>query len=386
MIGNLFHMSVPPAALPSDYRPVRPLNFEVNRIVLSKGSISTAERKGFVERICALYPKALVTDRTGTSHNRIDLDQSTPIALHREGKRTLVFGQLASAVRFSEEEGNTCPNYWHFSPYGFCFYGCKYCYLAGTRGVWFSPTVKVYVNLPEILHAIERQADAIGRPTAFYLGKLQDGLGLDPLTAYSTVLVPSFARHAYARQVILTKSASVERLLDLDHGGHTILSWSLNPPEVVRRFEENTPSVEDRIEAMYRCAQRGYALRAVLMPVIPIEGWEAVYGKFVRELLERVPIRRLTMGGICIYQNALTLMERKIGRDNAISRNLDPTGRLGDGRRRYPASLRVRMYGEIVRAAREIVPEIELALCLEEAEVWQALSIKDRMGRCNCVL
>jgi len=93
---------------------------------------------------------------------------------------TLVLAEHKSAVRQSSEEGNACPNYWHFSPYGFCPFGCAYCYLAGVQGVRFSPTVKVFLNLPEILAEVDRVARRVGEPTAFYLGKLQDGLALDP--------------------------------------------------------------------------------------------------------------------------------------------------------------------------------------------------------------
>lgn len=116
-----------------------------------------------------------------------------------------VLGEHNSAVRFSEEEDNTCPNYWHFSPYGFCPYGCHYCYLAGTPGVRFSPAVKIFLNLPEILTEVDRIANQLGRPMAFYLGKLQDGLALDPLSGYSRKMIPFFARHPYAHMVVLTK-------------------------------------------------------------------------------------------------------------------------------------------------------------------------------------
>ncbi|MGD1001806.1 MAG: spore photoproduct lyase family protein [Candidatus Brocadiia bacterium] len=209
--SRLFERLADAPKLPDGYQPVRPMHFEVERVVLTKGSVSTAERRRFVERIGALYPQAKVADCRGISHNRLDLGLSQPLARHRAGKRTLVFGELASSVRFSEEKGNSCPNYWHFSPYGFCPYGCAYCYLAGTRGVWYSPTVKIYVNAPEILLQMGRLAGKMERPTAFYLGKLQDGLALDPLTAYSALLIPWFARHPTARQVILTKSDNVEK-------------------------------------------------------------------------------------------------------------------------------------------------------------------------------
>ena len=374
------------ASLPDNDEPTRPAHFPVERIYLAKGSITSPERKTFVQRICALYGDAEIVDCPNTTHNRIDLGEDDSLRLHRLGKKTLVFGELGDALRFSEEEGNTCPNYWHFSTYGFCPYGCQYCYLAGTRGVWYSPTVKIYVNLDQITRRIDRTANQLAEPTAFYLGKLQDGLALDPLTAYSTVLIPFFARHAFARQVVLTKSAQVDRLLDLDHNGHTILSWSLLPGEVSRRFEKNVPSVEDRIPAMVRCADHGYPIRAVIMPVILVHDWEAVYARFLQRLLTTVSLQRLTLGGICIYRSARTLMERKLGANNEISRHIDEQTVAGDGRARYPRGLRVRVYDHLVRTTRAVRRSLEIALCLEENPVWRELGLAASLGRCNCVL
>jgi spore photoproduct lyase len=369
-----------------DYEPLRPQHFPVERVTMAEGSMDTPERRSFVERICALYPEVDRIEHLDVPHNRIDLDEKDPLRRQRSGKRTLVFGELGDAVRFSEEEGNTCPNYWHFSPYGYCPYGCKYCYLAGTRGVWFSPTVKIFVNLPEILAEIDRVACRLKQETAFYIGKLQDALALDPLTAYSTVLIPFFARHPYARQVLLTKSTHVERLLDLDHRGRTILSWSLNPPEVADVFEENVPTVYERISAMLRCAEGGYPVRAVIMPVIPVEGWEDAYTGFIRRLIETVPLSRLTFGGICIYRGARELMERKTSPDNVISEHMRASVRSDDGRLRYPPQLRASFYRLLIEAARDVRPDLDLALCLEEHEVWKALDLEHAVGRCNCVL
>ena len=370
-----------------DYEPVRPDYVGVSQIYLARNSISTPERKRFVEDICRLYPEVEVREYPDTPHNRIELNENDALALHRAGKQTLVFGELKTAVRFSQEEGNTCPNYWHFSPYGFCPYGCKYCYLAGTQGVKFSPTVKIYVNLSEMLDKIDRIARRQERPTAFYLGKLQDALAFDPLTAYSTTLVPFFAEHPLARLTLLTKSASVDRLLRLDHWRHTILSWSVNPPEVCNIFEENVPSIEERLEAMRRVASAGYPVRAVMMPIIPIEGWQDIYTVFTERLIETVPLERLTLGGVCIYKGARKLMERKMGFNNTISTHIEDTSRrAGDGRARYPEALRSEVYSLIIETVRRLRPDLELALCLEERELWQRIDLEERMGHCNCVL
>lgn len=384
--GQLFETCLEQVRLPSQYEPRRPAHFHVEHIYLAKGSLATPERSRFVRRICDLYPETPVIECLDRPHNCIDLDEPDHLARHRKGKGTLVFGELKSAVRFSEEEGNTCPNYWHFSPYGFCPYGCRYCYLAGTNGVWYSPTVKIYVNLPGVAAEVERLARRLGKPTAFYLGKLQDGLALDPLTGYSTALVPFFAGQEHAYQVILTKGDDVDNLLGLEHRGHTILSWSLSPPEGARAFEEHTPLVEDRLEAMKKCAAAGYPLRAVLMPIIPIRGWEQTYRRFVYDLLSTVRLERLTLGGICSYRHSRSLMERKLGKHNVISEKMEAKGRPGDGRMRYPQDLRIRMYGRIIDAARQAQPDIEIALCLEERSVWDALCLAGQLGRCNCVL
>jgi len=372
-------------SLPRDYEPLRPAHFEVERIILAKGSISSLERKRFVERICDLYSEVEVEERLNTPHNQLNLGDEDPLHLHQMGKRTLAFGELGSAVRFAQESGNACPNYWHFSPYGFCPFGCKYCYLAGTPGVKFSPSVKIYVNLPEMLHEIDRIARRQQRPTAFYLGKLQDSLALDPLTAYSTIIVPFFTRHPFARLTLLTKSANVERLLGLEHCGRSILSWSVNPPEISMMFEENVPNIDERLDAMRRVVESGYPVRAIMMPIIPVEGWQDLYTQFTRRLLE-IPIERLTLGGICVYRAARDLMERKMGRRNVISERLDSNSIAGDGRVRFPRSLRHEIYSSIIGAARRLRPNLEIALCLEERALWESTGLAQNVGRCNCGL
>jgi spore photoproduct lyase len=369
------------------YCPRRPALFSPERIVLARGSHSTPERRNLVHDICQLYPHTSVLNCDHLPHNRVPVPGADPLELHRWGKATVVFGEHKSAVGLSQETGNCCPNYWHFSPYGFCPYGCTYCYLGGTRGVYFSPTVRIFLNLPEMLGQINDVARQAGCPTAFYLGKLQDGLALDSLTGYSRVMVPFFAKHPLARLVVLTKATDVENLLDLPHAGHTILSWSLNPPEVGADFEWNTPPVESRIEAMRRCAAAGYPVRAVIMPIVPVAAWERAYETFLRDLLNKVHPERVTLGGICSYPNALRITQAKIGSSHAIATALGQYGaKSTDGRSRYPAAVRQRIYRHLTAVIRDIRPELCVGLCLEERAVFEAIGLAGAIGRCNCVL
>ena len=367
------------------YQPIAAGYFDPKRIVLVKGWNKSDTQISRANAICSAYPDAEVVEMPDISHNRVDLNQTDLLSTHYQGKQTLVLGVHNSALRFSEEDNNTCPNYWHFSPYGFCPYDCKYCYLAGTPGVKFSPTVKVFLNLEQILGQIDKTACQLTEPTAFYLGKLQDGLALDSLTGYSRIMVPFFAGQKYARMTLLTKCGNVKNLLDLEHNGHTILSWSLNPPEVSETFETNVPSISERISAMRHCAKAGYPVRAVFMPIIPVENWQQIYYQFLKSLLTNIELDRITLGQICSYSTAMQLTERKLGRRNAISNQLEKA-KSSDGRVRFPDKLRTDVYKHLIECIRQQKPDLQISLCLEEQNIFKALDMETAIGRCNCVL
>jgi len=368
-----------------EYQPRQAPHFNPDRIVITKGSYEGQKQRELIKAVCSVYPDTQVIERLDLSHNRVELDSCDFLTQHYQGKKTLVFGIHKSALRYSDEDCNACPNYWHFSPYGFCPYDCQYCYLAGTPGVKYSPTVKIFLNLPQILNQIDRVASQLTEPAAFYLGKLQDALALDPLTGYSRIMIPFFARQKPAKLILLTKGANVENLLDLNHQGRTVLSWSLNPPEISRAFEKNVPSSEERIEAMRKCLEAGYPLRAVIMPIIPVAGWQNIYANFLKSFLTAVPLERITLGQICSYSGALKLTERKLGKHNPISNQLEKT-KSNDGRIRFPFKLRIEVYKYLIDTIKKLQPYLRVGLCMEEHRVFKSLNMEGTIGCCNCVL
>ena len=247
-------------------------------------------------------PRLRLMNVLDTSHNTLTFFKQHSGGGTRKARRSLVLGELglSSAVQKNRRKGGMYPQARFFSVYEGCSYGCHYCYLHDSPGRSFSSPVKIYLNLPEIVGEIDRQAREAKGPIEFYLGKYQDGLALDYLTAYSTVLVPFFAEHPYARQVVQTKSANVERLLELEHKGRTTLSWTLSPETIAQRYEPGSPPTAQRIEAMKRCSDAGYPVSVNLAPVIPEGQWQRAYLALAKEILASLPIRRLFIGGICL--------------------------------------------------------------------------------------
>jgi spore photoproduct lyase len=186
---------------------------------------------------------------------------------------------------------------------------------------------------------------------------------------------------------ILSKSADFQNVLDLDHRGNTVLCWSLNPPAVREDYEAVTPGIENRLQAMEQCAAAGYPIRVMLMPIIPIPEWQRHYDEFLEQLLTRVKLDRLTLGGVCSYGPALNLMERKLGQGNLVSRSLSVINNSpGDGRARYPLELRRGIYEHLLRTIHRFQPELTCALCMEDVALAGSLGLAENIGRCNCIL
>lgn len=179
------------------------------------------------------------------------------------------------------------------------------------------------MNLPEVLSRIDKVANGCGRATTFFLGKSQDALALDPLSAYSTKLVPFFAQHKFARALFLTKAASVEHLLKLKHEEKTTIAWSLNARQISSCYERNVPSISARLAAMEKCARYGYPIAASIEPVLPVDGWQAAYGSLLEEIFSRVQLKRLSFGRFYLSPGSIHLMRRKLPTDDTLVQFLE---------------------------------------------------------------
>src|SRR5690606_14101973 len=124
-------------------------------------------------------------------------------------------------------------------------------------------------------------------------GEYTDSLALEKLTGLSSILVDFFSRKPNATLELKTKSDNVESLLDLDHRGRTVISWSVNPPFVTQNIEHDTASLERRLAAAQKAQAAGYRLGFHLDPLIFFEGWEEAYHSLIDLIFEHVDPNRV---------------------------------------------------------------------------------------------
>ncbi len=284
----------------------------------------------------------------------------------------------SSFVRYFDKTppGIVCPHFFILAHANGCIYRCAYCYLQLTfRG---DVRATIFTNRADLLADVRRFL-ARPEPSTLNAGELSDALATDDRTGLTKDLVPLFAAQERHALILLTKSANVENLLELEHNGRTIVSFSVNAEEVAARYEPGAPSPAARVAAARRVADAGYPVRFRIDPIIPVPGWEDSYRKLIEHILAVARPQRITLGSLRFFPNVKTFAH-KLGRDTSVF-DYGTERTAADGRRRIPLSRRVRIY----RYLMDLIPnDVEVGLCKESEGCHQALDIGEVV--CNCTL
>jgi spore photoproduct lyase len=296
--------------------------------------------------------------------------------VHRIPERRVYEPDVVEVVAFRGRLLKSCPGTRHYFCCGYrilhfgiqCSLGCSYCILQAYLN---QPNLRLFGNTDEILKALSEELHSHpGRLYRIGTGEFTDSLLLDPWTDLSRQLVPFFSRQPNAVLELKTKTNYIENLADLDHGGRTIVAWSLNAKAIVRGEEPHAASLEERIKAARQCVEWGYWLAFHFDPMIEHEGWREGYGEVIDRLFAAVDPRKV----VWVSLGALRFMpELKliIASRHAASRILNGEFIRGlDGKMRYFRDIRVELYRFLVDRIREVDPGLCVYLCMEGRDVW----------------
>lgn len=200
----------------------------------------------------------------------------------------------------AEKHGNlvleTPPGYdvgreknYYFSHMLNCVYDCRYCFL---QGMYRSAHLVLFVNYEDFLGEIE-ETIADDPSSCFFSGYDCDSLALEPLSGFISTVLPFFARFPRALFELRTKSTQIRELLARESLKNCVVAFSLNPDRVVEALEAGTPSLDRRIDALRRLAERGWPLGLRFDPVIYHEGFEDTYREFFARVFDALPAESL---------------------------------------------------------------------------------------------
>lgn len=247
-------------------------------------------RRAFFEEDALNYPlgqsiydqmiEAKIPVKIIGSHNRVTgIPGANPQQSYLESKRTLVVGVKKDlrfdickpSADFEFSMGTSCPG------------GCQYCYLQTHLGR--KPYVRIYVNLDEIFNRIREITESNFPETiTFEAASTSDPLAVEHITGSLSKAIEFFGTLKNGRLRVVTKFASISPLLKLAHNYHTKFRFSLNTKPIIQKFEHNTSSLEERINAAKQIASAGYPLGFIIAPLFIYQNYEKDYCELFKEL------------------------------------------------------------------------------------------------------
>lgn len=266
-----------------------------------------------------------------------------------------------------------CPGTRHYRCCGYiiltpgigCPLDCSYCVLQAYLN---NPFVTLYANLQDMLDELAAGSDNIMR---IGTGEFMDSLALDHLTDFSLLMLPFLKARRGISLELKTKTTNIDNLLDLDHQGRYIVSWSLNTAAVAAAEEHGAAPVHERIVAARRLIDRGYRVGFHFDPLLYYPGWEKGYREVIGLLGQHIPpqaIAWISIGSLRYMPHLKKVGQRRFSGTKIFSGEFIPGI---DGKMRYLQDLRIEMYTQIVRWLRDYSQDVFIYFCMESEHVWQ---------------
>jgi len=271
-----------------------------------------------------------------------------------------------------------CPHFMELKWANGCKYDCAWCYLNGTYRFLEGgkePRLKDPVVTLEHLKAFLAN---VSEPTVLNSGELSDSLVFEG-EAFSLTngIVPLFQGQDRHKLMILTKSANVKGILEANAQGHVIVGFSVNSVKVAGTWERKAPSPMNRLDAAKKVADKGYAVRLRIDPMVPVEGWKDDYKQLVEAIFDRFRPERITLGTLRGLQSTINHSE-----DKSWVKYLGDASGWG---KKIEMGLRTEMYSYIIGLLEDEHDFHDIAICKETVEMLERLGFDYVKMRCNCV-
>ncbi len=322
-----------------------------------------------VQRYKNNNPKAEVIQLDLTEEQKEAMFRQEPTPAKREILLTESQGHTVKQCPGTDRTYRCC-NYHVINQTSNCPLDCTYCILQFYLN---NPVTTVYANSEKLFTEVRDKIAT--QPQRFFrigTGELSDSLAFDSSSEFSRDIVNYFAGLDNVLLELKTKSNRIENLLDLDHQGHTVISWSVNPQVIIDAEEHKAASLSERLEAMRQVQAAGYKIGFHFDPLLYHKNWQKTYPDLIRQLFEVVDpdnVAWISIGSLRFPPEMKDKVLDKFPKSKIMFAELI---RGMDGKMRYPKPLRLEMYRTVYEALRAYgSKDLFIYFCMESAEIWE---------------
>lgn len=261
----------------------------------------------------------------------------------------------------------TCCDYSILNIGNYCTMDCAYCIL---QGYFHPPVLQYFINHDALFHEIDTLFSDGQKGLRIGTGEFTDSLIWENWSDLTPKLIERFSRQMRSVLELKTKTTAIARLNDLDHQRKTIVSWSVNTPEVIAGQERGTATLGARLRAAATCQSWGYPLAFHFDPMIIYPGCEAAYEKVVQSIFDHVSAQNIvwiSMGTLRFMPALQPIIQRRFPESTMVYGEFIPGL---DGKMRYFKPLRIKLYKHMVDVIKRLAPDVTVYLCMEDDAVW----------------
>ncbi len=248
-----------------------------------------------------------------------------------------------------------------------CGYACSYCSIQS-----FYDSQKIYFqnNFSEKLHSLKFDPN-----TLYHIGT---GQSSDSLMwgNRNNILTDLFAFARENPNIILelkTKSANIAWSDKLEVPANVIVTWSLNAPTIITNEEHRTASLESRLSAARKLADKGVLIGFHFHPIVYFEGWESEY----QEITESIQHRFSPSETVMISMGTLTFIKpvlRRLRESGISSKVLQIPMIDTAGKYSYDVKTKIKLFSHLYNSfSPEWKKEVFFYLCMEPHSLWDTV-------------
>jgi spore photoproduct lyase len=258
-----------------------------------------------------------------------------------------------------------CCNYFVFDLVEGCPFDCTYCVL---QALVKHPYIRVNDNIDQLISSVNRL-----HKKGYYrigTGELSDSLALDYLLNITSLIIPKLNKLDNILFEFKTKSNCINNLLNLNPK-NIIVSWSLNPVEIITKEEHKTASLDERLTAAKKCSEAGYKIALHFDPLIYCNDFEKKYKVLIKKVIDELDetnVLYISLSTLRFLPEIVDMIRMKFVNNNLLSSSFIHSL---DGKLRYFKPLRKYMLNFVYNTFREYWKKVFIYFCMEDRILWE---------------
>ena len=197
-------------------------------------------------------------------------------------------------------------NFYYTSSIINCVYDCEYCYL---QGVYSSGNIVIFVDIEKVFEEVE---ELYNKLKSLYLCVSYDTdlLAIENICSFSEKWYHFIKDKKDLKIELRTKSANIDKFLNLDVLDNFIIAFTLSPEEIALKTEKYTAGLKNRVKAIKELQNKGWKVRICIDPLIYTDDFEKNYSEMIEYLFSEIDKNKVIDVSIGVFRTSKEYLKK----------------------------------------------------------------------------